>query len=363
MNKKKIALFFFGNINYDARSFNMIKTLSESNYSVDAYHLANKTEFKKNISLIGLQNNYKRGVLKFYEWFKIIKKIPLDSYSSIIASDLYSLAGLKLNSKKFVVYDVRDFFDELSSLKNKPFKKMFWRTVEKKSLPFVKAIITTSSKDKEVVKKKFKNFKHLQYSTIYNYPLLCDYKKNNYLRYKFNLNPNNKILIYQGVVERGRGVGVLVKTMSMIEGCVFVIVGGGPDLLFFKKRVSNLNLKHKVFFHKKVPYIDLLNITSSADIGVAFIRPSCKNSIYALPNKLFEYSACGLPVLSSNMPSMTTAIKKHNLGKCCNIYNQDQIIDIIKKIAQKPMLNKKTPLIKNIVWESQKEKFLKIFKF
>ena len=67
MNKKKIALFFFGNINYDARSFNMIKTLSESNYSVDAYHLANKTEFKKNISLIGLQNNYKRGVLNFGE--------------------------------------------------------------------------------------------------------------------------------------------------------------------------------------------------------------------------------------------------------------------------------------------------------
>ena len=63
------------------------------------------------------------------------------------------------------------------------------------------------------------------------------------------------------------------------------------------------------------------------------------------------------------MPSMTTAIKKHNLGKCCNIYNQDQIIDIIKKIAQKPVLNKKNPLIKNIVWESQKEKFLKIFKF
>ena len=362
MNKKKIALFFFGNINYDGRSYNMIKTLSENNYCVEVYHLSNKTEIKKNISLIGLQNNYKSGFFKFYRWFQMIKKISLDSYSSVIASDLYSLVGLRLNSKSFVVYDVRDFFDELPSLKNKPFKKIIWKTVEKKCLPFVKTIITTSNKDKEVIKKKFKAFTHLQYYTIYNYPLLCNHKKNNYLRSKFNINPNNKILIYQGVIEKGRGVGLLIKIISIVKGCACVIVGGGPDLLFFKQVVSSLNLKHKVFFHKKVPYVDLLKITLSADVGISFIRPTCKNNIYALPNKIFEYSICGLPVLSSNMPGITTTIKKYNLGKCCNIYNQNHIIDAVKEISQKSFLNEKKSLIKNIAWKSQEEKFLNIFK-
>ena len=362
MNKKKIALFFFGNINYDGRSYNMIKTLSENNYYVDVYHLSNKTEIKKNISLIGLQNNYKSGFFKFYRWFQMIKKISLDSYSSVIASDLYSLVGLRLSSKSFVVYDLRDFFDELPSLKNKPFKKIIWKTVEKKCLPFVKTIITTSNKDKEVIKKKFKAFTHLQYYTIYNYPLLCNQKKNNYLRSKFNINPNNKILIYQGVIEKGRGVGLLIKIISMVRGCACVIVGSGPDLLFFKQVVSSLSLKHKVFFHKKVPYVDLLKITLSADVGISFIRPTCKNNIYALPNKIFEYSICGLPVLSSNMPSITTTIKKYNLGKCCNIYNQNHIIDTVKEITQKSFLNEKKSLIKNIAWKSQEEKFLNIFK-
>ena len=62
------------------------------------------------------------------------------------------------------------------------------------------------------------------------------------------------------------------------------------------------------------------------------------------------------------MPSITTTIKKYNLGKCCNIYNQNHIVDSVKEITQKSFLNEKKSLIKNIAWKSQEEKFLNIFK-
>ena len=140
MCKIKVGLFFFGNIKYDARCSNMILSLSKKGYYVDAFHLAKTTQTSKNVKLIGLQNKHKKGFLKFYCWFGLIKKISLKPYSYIIASDLYSLAGLKTHKKHFVIYDVRDFFNELTALNNRPFKKIFWQFLEKRSLKFTNSI-------------------------------------------------------------------------------------------------------------------------------------------------------------------------------------------------------------------------------
>ena len=361
IDNKKIALFFFGNVQYDSRSYSMIQSLSSKNYSVDVFHLSGKTETKENINFIGLKNPYKKGFFKFYSWFKTIKKIPVKSYSSIIASDLYSLIGLNLKKNQFVLYDVRDFFDELSSLKNKPFKKIIWRFLEKKRLPFVKIIINTSNKDQLISKKKFNSFVHLKYYTIYNYPLFSNYKKNNYLRSKFNINANKKILIYQGVLEKGRGIRTLIKITSQINNVVCVLLGGGPDSLFFKKKVDCLKLNNKIFFHDKVFNKDLLKITASADLGVSLIQPISKNNIHALPNKLFEYSVCGLPVLCSNMPSMTTVVKKYNLGKAINVHDEKKLILNVKNITKNKSVFNKNPLIKKFIWKTQEKKFLNIF--
>ena len=363
MCKIKVGLFFFGNIKYDARCSNMILSLSKKGYCVDAFHLAKTTQTSKNVKLIGLQNKHKKGFLKFYYWFRLIKKISLKPYSYIIASDLYSLAGLKTHKKHFVIYDVRDFFNELTALNNKPFKKIFWQFLEKRSLKFTNSIITTSPEDLTIVKNNFNSFCHLKYFAIYNFPHTYNIKKHNYLRDKFKINKNNKILIYQGILEKGRGVRLLVEAVAKIKDLVFVILGDGPDYLFLKEKVNLLKLNNKVFFHNKVAYKELLGITSSADFGAALIKPISKNNIYALPNKLFEYSACGLPVLCSNMPSMTKTIKRYNLGEVVNVYDERSLECCLKKISNNLSFYNKQLLKNNLTWKKQEKKFLEIFSY
>ena len=51
-----------------------------------------------------------------------------------------------------------------------------------------------------------------------------------------------------------------------------------------------------------VPLEALLSYTAQADIGVSLLEDSCENHRLALPNKLFEYLAAGLPVVVSNLP-------------------------------------------------------------
>ena len=131
MPKYKIAFFFLGDIDSDARCYNMITSLLQNDYLVDVYHCSdNKNNSfigKKNINVFNVILNHASGWLRFYEWFSKLKKINLIEYKTIVASDLYSLIGLNKKNKIKILYDVRDFFDELPSLNNKPLKKILWR--------------------------------------------------------------------------------------------------------------------------------------------------------------------------------------------------------------------------------------------
>ena len=94
---------------------------------------------------------------------------------------------------------------------------MFWIKIELLCLKNVSTILTTAPSDTLICKKKFINYKHLNYETVFNFPLLNKIKKTNYLRSKFKINKDKKIIIYQGVVEKGRGIDVLLDCVQNIS--------------------------------------------------------------------------------------------------------------------------------------------------
>ena len=53
---------------------------------------------------------------------------------------------------------------------------------------------------------------------------------------------------------------------------------------------------------------------SEADVGLALIQPSCLSYELTLPNKLFEYTAAGVPVLGSQLPMISDFISRHGVG-------------------------------------------------
>ena len=70
----------------------------------------------------------------------------------------------------------------------------------------------------------------------------------------------------------------------------------------------------KVQFTDPVPPNQLLSVTASADIGLTFLEDCCLNHKYALPNKLFEYLAAGVPVIASDLPEIAQVIHQFDVG-------------------------------------------------
>jgi glycosyltransferase involved in cell wall biosynthesis len=65
--------------------------------------------------------------------------------------------------------------------------------------------------------------------------------------------------------------------------------------------VIDLKLQDTVIFIAKLPYRELLNYTACADAGLTLDKDNNLNYRYSLPNKLFDYFACGLPVIASKL--------------------------------------------------------------
>ena len=365
-SKSKIAFFFLGDINYDARCFNMLQSLSRASYEIDVFHRpkrhnVNQTKLGK-ASIYNLDTRYHHGWKRFYEWASKIKKISTSQYDIIVASDLYSLLGLKNKKKKIkIIYDVRDFFDQLHALNKKPFKKLIWRFLEKKHIKNVHTILATSSEDELYLKKKFNYTKNLTYKTLYNFPFLQKTKKTNYLREHFLIPKHQHILIYQGAIQKGRGINKMLDCLQGDENLCVVVVGDGEDKKYYEKKAQLLGVDKRCFFHEAVKYDNLFAITSSADLGCAFLSAHSTNNEYAIPNKIFEYAHCGLPVITSSLSIMKKYVEKFQLGKTTDIDNIKELKKTIYVLLNNKEAYAQSDFLESFSWQKQEKQFLNLF--
>jgi len=354
---KKIAIFFLGDYRFDGRCYNMIQTLTKTNH-VTIYHNhdtrfpivnKNKNLIITNIPLLQLK------WVKYFLWFWNIYKKNIICYDKIIASDLYSLFPLSFNhNKKNIIYDSREIYTELAIHKNNKIKNYILSIIEKTSLYKVNVILTTANSDQDYLKKKYIQYKNIQYYNIYNYPYSFENKKNDFLRKKFNISYENKILLYQGVIQKNRGITQLIKIIKNTENIYGVIVGYGEYKKYFKNIINKMGLSGRILFLGKIPYNQLLQITSSADIGFALIPEVGISNRFALPNKIFEYAAAGIPTLATPLVNMKKAINKYNLGVCIDYSDLDKQINFIVNIQKQNYFNSQ---IHEIQWSSQEKLF------
>lgn len=121
------------------------------------------------------------------------------------------------------------------------------------------------------------------------------------------------IFLYQGGLTRGRGVKALMDAfrIRVDDSAVLVFMGYGELLADVIEASQQCE---RIFYCQAVPPNKLLDWTSSADIGVSLIEPSCLSYLYCMPNKLFEYAMAGLPVMVSQTKDMADFVTKWNIG-------------------------------------------------
>lgn len=205
---------------------------------------------------------------------------------------------------------------------------------------------------------------------VHNYPFKQKAKiKNKINLHKLlNLPQDEKILLYQGGIQTGRGLDKLIDAVPLItEGCV-VLIGDGKIKPILERKVKDMGLHERVRFIPKVPLKDLPAYTENAYLGFQILNNVCFNHYSASSNKLFEYMMAGVPVVACNFPEIKKVVEVNKIGICVDSHDFVEIAKAVNQIICDPKLRntysknaKKSSEYYN--WDSEKEDFLRNYIF
>ena len=379
-----------GPIKNDHRVLKMINTLSKK-VRIDLYYIngesADKNLFNKNISLHSnnIKETLKRKIVKHtffcYEFNFMIKKVVNHnkSYKYIWANDLPTLypaykISRKLNS--YLIYDTHEIYLETLNQffpeKTNSYKQILFNfllkimkihglKIEKKCSLKTHTVVTVNDSLKKYFIKKYKLTNCI---SVMNFPNSKFSNRNSFdFRKKFNWNESTLILIYQGSINKGRGLDTLIETMSFAPKYYkLIIIGDGTMKTHLTEKTKRLNINNRVKFINQVPINELSSYSSGADIGINLLESYNLSKKLASPNKLFEYIHSGIPVLCSDSIENKKIISRYKIGELTSI-QKTKIIEAIKEIENNGFKHYKKSLKEASTifeWENQEKKILKL---
>ncbi|HQF29142.1 MAG TPA: glycosyltransferase, partial [Bacteroidia bacterium] len=287
----------------------------------------------------------------------------------LVANDLDTLLPNYLVSriKRIpLVYDSHEYFTGVPELEGRPKVKKMWKAIEKFCLPGLKYTITVNQSIADLYDKEYGTaFQIIRNVPEVSMPFMAEKQD---LRARLNLPSDKKIVILQGAgINIQRGAEEAVEAMKFLNDVVLLIVGGGDVIDNLKQQVIELSLSEKVIFVSKQPVLLLRKYTAAADLGITLDKDTNINYRFSLPNKLFDYIQAGIPILASNLPEVRRVIETYQVGRISENHNPENIAKNIHEMLNDESANEiwKMNLVKaskELNWEKEREKLLRIFK-
>jgi glycosyltransferase involved in cell wall biosynthesis len=177
---------------------------------------------------------------------------------------------------------------------------------------------------------------------------------------------HEKILLYQGGIQTGRGLDKLIKAVPLFSEGILVLIGDGKIKNELQDMVKEMNLRKKVKFLSKVPLKELPKYTRNAHVGFQVLNNVCFNHYSASSNKLFEYMMAGVPVVACDFPEIKGVVVGDGTGVCVDSHDSASIAEGVNKLLSNPSMH--TEMQKNAIeaskkynWDNEKILFLDIY--
>jgi starch synthase len=122
-----------------------------------------------------------------------------------------------------------------------------------------------------------------------------------------------RIMLFAGSLRAETQLEVLIEGFdaARLDGWVLAILGDGPLQAELEALVRRRGLEARVFLGRHVGQRDLIQVASSAEVGLLPYQAHGFNHLVATPNKLFEYIQARLPIATSRLPMVERIVGVH----------------------------------------------------
>lgn len=228
--------------------------------------------------------------------------------------DFYSLLALSRGASPGtgpkIVWDAHELYHHQQGVS--PFRRFFVRQTIARVLPLVDHIFTVS----EGVRNQYNlDFKNLPPCTIVANATSASpvSARSRVLRDRIGVDENRRVLLFQGGIGAGRGVPLLLELVPHLDNR-WVLVFMGRGLMEEEIKKAAISNPDRIFLLPPVPLDELVETSSGATLGAIPYESTNLNHINAAPNKIWEYSASGVPILTRDLPELARLVGANGIG-------------------------------------------------
>jgi glycosyltransferase involved in cell wall biosynthesis len=360
---QKILCTVTNDLTQDQRMHRICHTMSECGYNVtligrgkpDSIPLQNL-----HFSQIRLKCWFNRGMFFYLEYnlrlFRyLIDNLNKDTIIYSVDSDTLLAGGIVKYLKGIhQIFDSHEYFTEVPELESKPMVRKVWQIIESIFVPKADVHITVSKSLADVLSNKFNK----KFHTIMSVPLLRETQLN-------IQKADPPIIIYQGMLNQGRGIEAMIGAMEKICRARFYIIGEGDISSDLQQLAVNSAASDRIQFLGWKSHTEIAEITPKATLATNLLERKSESYYYSLANKFFDYIHYEVPSVNMAFPEYVDVIRQYEVGATIIDLDINRIADTINNLLDNPtkldeMRDECKKAKKIYQWENEAKKLIDI---
>ena len=307
----------------------------------------------------------------YFTSYKFIKKILIEYKIDIafVYSIVNNIKGTIRACNELNIPIIHRTFDVVHEIIVEKYMSNFVRKMEKESYPKLDLVIANTPFMKTWAEEMgAKNVIVIPQGVDTN--IMKNLPKDKELQKKYNINDNDKVVMYLGSILSHSGLDVIFNDMGKILKEIpefkLLVVGDGPDLERLKQQSKQLGIYEKIIFTGFVPYKEVPRFCSLADLC---INPFRMDGKYAFndkltPVKFFDFLSCGKPVLATPLQGTLYDFPKESntiIYESLDLFT-GKMIELLKNDSLDEIGQRGREFVgKNFTWDSVTKKMLSEF--
>jgi glycosyltransferase involved in cell wall biosynthesis len=300
----------------------------------------------------------------FLAWFVagIVRERPDVVHAHDAAMLLPGVLGARLTGAR-LVYDSHELATSV------PYRERSWALfvagIERLGLPRCAAVITVSDGIATHLRERYRLIRR---PTVVRNVSALSPDGSSGLRKQLGIDAATPLVLHQGAPAPARGCEVLVEALASLPDDVHLVFLGDPERGYaqaLRRAIARHNVQERVRLLPGVPLADLLAHTAEADVGVTLLQDTCLNHRLALPNKLFEYIAAGVPVLAADLPETRRLVEHHGVGWCVTSDDPIAVADALRVALHGPrdpaLSARLASAAAELTWEREQQRLLELY--